>query len=484
MKRNGFTLLELLIGISLISIVMIFLFRLLNDIQHEALSNTYIVANQTNRNEMINVLDTILYENGDVCNLYIGSSATNRLYKIGFCNNANNEISITISKRAVKIEYNSIKYNYEMRDSNGYYEIALPYTISSFNGKKYIRFNIVTHKKGLRETIIDDIEIMGTVQNLKVKKENVDEFAYTGAEQEFVVPKTGRYKIELWGAQGGNYNDSTTYIGGYGAYTSGTIQLTKDDILYLYVGGQPSNSSTSVGGYNGGGICSTQKDTDGRTGGGATDIRLLNGNWDNAESLASRIMVAGGGGGASYESGSWYSNGGTAGGLHGLIASDMSSNASTYFGTGGTQVAGGTPNAITAYADKIDSSVDPNGSFGQGGGGSSKDGGAGGGGGYYGGAGTAYLSGGGGGSSYISGYTGCVAVTSVTNTTPRNDSDGEECTEESAQFDSVCSEHYSGKIFTNAVMKAGNELMPTVDGESTMIGNEGNGFAKITYLGT
>ena len=56
MKRNGFTLLELLIGISLISIVMIFLFRLLNDIQHEALSNTYIVANQTNRNEMINVL--------------------------------------------------------------------------------------------------------------------------------------------------------------------------------------------------------------------------------------------------------------------------------------------------------------------------------------------------------------------------------------------------------------------------------------------
>ena len=90
---------------------------------------------------------------------------------------------------------------------------------------------------------------------------------------------------------------------------------------------------------------------------------------------------------------------------------------------------------------------------------------------------------GGGGSSYISGYTGCVAITSITDTTPRNDSDGEECTEESAQIDPVCSEHYSGLKFTSPVMKAGNELMPRQDGENLMIGNEGNGYAIITYLG-
>lgn len=461
MKRNGFTLLELLIGISLISIVMIFLFRLLNDIQHEALSNTYIVANQTNRNEMINVLDTILYENGDVCNLYIGSSATNRLYKIGFCNNANNEISITISKRAVKIEYNSIKYNYEMRDSNGYYEIALPYTISSFNGKKYIRFNIVTHKKGLRETIIDDIEIMGTVQNLKVKKENVDEFAYTGDEQQFVVPKTGRYKIELWGASSAGIPDGCGWSGcgngnvriSKGAYTSGTIQLTKDDILYVYVGaqGQSGKNINGNASYNGGGaVTDCYGDGNNFSGGGATDIRLVNGNWNNSESLASRIMVAAGGGGVVYDVGT-EGHGGT-------IESNESSGPVSSTGLPATQTSG--------YQFGVGQSNTRSG----------------GGGGYWGGQASNYAASG--GSSYISGYPGCIAVTSITNLAPRNDSNDEECTAETALNDSVCSEHYSGKKFTSMLMKSGSDVMPTYDGEGTMTGNIGDGYAIISYIGS
>ena len=358
MKRNGFTLLELLIGISLISIVMIFLFRLLNDIQHEALSNTYIVANQTNRNEMINILDTALYENGDVCSLFIGASATDRLYKIGFCDN-NKEIDITISKRKVKIEFDSHKYSYEMRDSQGYYEIALPYTITTFNGKKYIRFTIRTHKKGLRETIIDDIEMMGTVRTLTVKKENVDEFSYTGDEQEFVVPKTGRYKIELWGAQGGNAGD---YKGGTGAYTSGIIDLTKDEIMYLYVGSQGGSDCVSTncsGGYNGGGNAikySNDSNNHVAGGGGATDIRLLNGDWNNSESLASRIMVAAGGGGAYYHTSgaSYSSNGGIAGGLVGISQCNNNDNL----------VCAGSANQLTGGAA---GSSGADGSFGMGG---------------------------------------------------------------------------------------------------------------------
>ena len=35
----------------------------------------------------------------------------------------------------------------------------------------------------------------------------------------------------------------------------------------------------------------------GYSGGGASDIRLIDGDWDNLESLKSRVMVAGGGGG-------------------------------------------------------------------------------------------------------------------------------------------------------------------------------------------
>ena len=36
--------------------------------------------------------------------------------------------------------------------------------------------------------------------------------------------------------------------------------------------------------------------------------------------------------------------------------------------------------------------------------------------------------------------------------------------------------------FESPEMKAGNEVMPTHDGTSTMTGNAGNGFAKITLI--
>jgi hypothetical protein len=52
------------------------------------------------------------------------------------------------------------------------------------------------------------------------------------------------------------------------------------------------------------------------TGGGATDIRLVNGNWDSFNSLKTRIIVAaGGGGGSIYQKGSCPTYGGHAGGL-------------------------------------------------------------------------------------------------------------------------------------------------------------------------
>ncbi len=311
-------------------------------------------------------------------------------------------------------------------------------------------------------------------KNVKTPQ-TVWKYKYTGSVQEFAAQEPGLYKIELWGAQGGNYNESETYIGGKGGYTNGIISLTKNEKLYVYVGGQPSSSSTTEGGYNGGGICTSSKDTDGRTGGGATDVRLVSGEWNNAESLASRIMVAGGGGGASYEGGSWWALGGPGGGLTGLIASSMGSSAQPYYGTGGTQTAGGTPNEVSPYPEKIDNSVNANGRFGIGGGGSSTDGGAGGGGGYYGGAGTGYLSGGGGGSSYISGHTGCVAITSQTDITPKAGCDNGTTNVE-------CSYHYSNKKFTDTTMIDGVSEMPTHSGKSTMNGNTGNGYAKITLI--
>jgi len=166
---------------------------------------------------------------------------------------------------------------------------------------------------------------------------------------------------------------------------------------------------------------------------------------------------------------------------------------------GGSQTAGGTVKNWTS------SNAGTNGSFGTGGNGgggsTSTSGGYGGGSGYYGGAGaSATYNGswpGGGGSSFISGHTGCVAITSSESTTARTGTDGASCTTGTA--DNLCSIHYSGKYFTNTLMidgkgftwtnvkasATGTNLMPNPLGDyyASGKGHTGNGYARITFVG-
>lgn len=117
---------------------------------------------------------------------------------------------------------------------------------------------------------------------------------------------------------------------------------------------------------------------------------------------------------------------------------------------------------------------------------------AGGGGGYYGGSGASGLSSGvwpgGGGSSYISGHTGCVAITSENSTIPKSG-----CL--TGTTDDSCSIHYSGKTFTNTAMidgagyswtntKGSLDLMPNPNGGyyESGLGHIGNGYARITIV--
>ena len=81
--------------------------------------------------------------------------------------------------------------------------------------------------------------------------ETTFDFDYTGDEQTFTVLVSGTYKLETWGAQGGNAN---SYPGGYGGYSSGEVYLEKGTILYINVGGAGTEGYTgTTGGYNGGG---------------------------------------------------------------------------------------------------------------------------------------------------------------------------------------------------------------------------------------
>ncbi len=309
----------------------------------------------------------------------------------------------------------------------------------------------------------------------------VKDYDYTGTSQEFIVPVTGTYKIELWGAQGSSYDED--HQGGKGAYVSGIIELNENDNLYIYVGGHPDNQSEEAG-YNGGGVGSHHTQN-GYAGGGATDIRLENGDWNLDSSLNSRIMVAAGGGGCGFQAGENHIGlGGAAGGLIGYDGIDKSQYAyHNHHGTGANQVVGGF-NSDYSYPN----SKKNIGGFGYGG---YDDygvcGGSAGGGGYYGGgAANRGHAGGGGGSSFISGHTGCLAITSATDRNPKSG-----CNEDSKTIE--CATHYSNYKFENTEMidglgykwitEAGEQTgMPSPSGETEM-GHVGNGYARITYLG-
>src|SRR5574344_2712133 len=295
-------------------------------------------------------------------------------------------------------------------------------------------------------------------------------FSYTGNYQTFTVPVDGIYKVQLWGASGG---DAGGYVGGNGAYTSGNIELKAGDTIYIYVGAGGTNSTGTLvhnTNFNGGGYLDSNIYTD-RQGGGATDMRYFTSaptssdiSWNSATGLRSRIMVAAGGGGGAYWDGNPSGEHGY-GGAGGTLTGN-NSNSTIRNATGGTQISG-------CIEGGRNSSGGVSGAVGVGG--SSWCGGSGGSG-YYGGGGNNWMhNAGAGGSSYISGYTGCVAVTSISSTSPKSG-----CT--SGTTDVTCSYHYTGMKFTNTSMIAGNASMPTHDGSSTMTGNDGNGYASITLL--
>ena len=276
------------------------------------------------------------------------------------------------------------------------------------------------------------------------------DFDYTGTEQVFTVPADGKYKIEAWGAQGGSYNDDYA-ISGYGGYVSGIINLVKNQKLYVYVGEHPTFASGLCYSYNPNSSYNASKVGSCSVGGGATDVRVDSSEyWYDFKGIKSRIIVAAGGGGATY-----IGSGGAGGGLNGYDGAGFREDVSNYsVGTGGTQIS-----SLFGVNMNVATTI--------------------GGGGYYNGnSGSAANAGG--GSSFISGHEGCDAIK-------------EESTENNI-IHTGQSVHYSGMYFTDTVMIDGEGYkwttekgsytgMPTHDGTGTMKGNTGNGYAKITYIG-
>ena len=115
--------------------------------------------------------------------------------------------------------------------------------------------------------------------------------------------------FELWGASGGGLHP------GFGAYVSGALRIMTKTTLHIYVGQKGSDKVVGRT-FNGGGYGNAY----GSSGGGSTDVRLKNGNWSDFESLKSRIIVAGAGGGSPFDK-NYESKAGDAGILFGFTGS-------------------------------------------------------------------------------------------------------------------------------------------------------------------
>ncbi|MBQ9394270.1 MAG: hypothetical protein IJU23_01985, partial [Proteobacteria bacterium] len=115
----------------------------------------------------------------------------------------------------------------------------------------------------------------------------------------------GRYKLQVWGASGGddvNNNQSLSSHGGLGGYAEGILTLTAKTTAYLHFGtvgykgvyGKVGASAIGQGCNGGGGATCLESNhaACGFGGGGASDIRI------GGDTLYHRVIVAGGGGGS------------------------------------------------------------------------------------------------------------------------------------------------------------------------------------------
>ncbi len=208
--------------------------------------------------------------------------------------------------------------------------------------------NVQSGDVGVSQTIANPTGNRTGVGSIRVN--DVLEYNYNAGSFAVTLPR-GRYKLEVWGAQGG----TGTNAGGKGGYATGVITTTGNTNFYIVVGGAGANgvlnqrSADAAGGYNGGGYGGRDAydmNQPGGGGGGATHIAtgtanrglLTNYNSYRGELLA---VAGGGGGGGCYGSSNALANAGGgeygSNGYYGTAGTAASNGA----GRGGTQSGGG-----------------------------------------------------------------------------------------------------------------------------------------------
>lgn len=297
-----------------------------------------------------------------------------------------NNLSTAVAKITVSDDNSGLssenQYKYYLSTSNvtqeggswQAYQSGQNFTMIRTGGNYYLWVYPIKDNAGNISYGLTDVNIPFIIQEIFLAPTSY-EYAYTGEIEEFVVPMTGYYKLEVWGAQGGDitflsgntnhstlYNDSGEAIrgvisnGGKGGYSVGVYNATQGETLYVVVGGRGAakhyHCTNYYGlscsrfvydehdGYNGGGQVAANN-PDGARGGGATHIAKQSGLLASFSSNPSAVLIVAGGGGGSY----WYNyhsstdegvgvHGGSGGGL---IGGDSSKQSDYAWGTGGNQ---------------------------------------------------------------------------------------------------------------------------------------------------
>ena len=186
--------------------------------------------------------------------------------------------------------------------------------ISLLPDSKHLRVTVIKEKikdeEISNEPVLYELEVEYTLpdgsKGSKISVDNRDLLKHTlpsGIYQEWIVPYTGKYKIEVYAAKGGSAGKhcansyggtcSDGSAGTNGSYVYGDIELQEGDILYIYQGANGSSGGKwtdvpgSLGKYGKSG---------GGGGGGGSEVRL------NSNTVDSRIISAMGGAGANGHS--------------------------------------------------------------------------------------------------------------------------------------------------------------------------------------
>lgn len=349
-----------------------------DEIKNDELYISYIEFDNQNSTENSYKID-------DIKNLTINSNI--------FLNNNNSKIYL---KTKIKNSSNET-YTYAGTTKNKYSNNDITYEITGLSNGQQINpneeveltliFSYLDPASITNKYLECNLTFNFIVSSYITEYEAIDEI------RELNIKYSGIYKLEAWGAQGGGVYQSR--IGGAGAYSVGYIELNKNEILSVVVGGAGKYSNKfnecNSGGFNGGGNACAVADAHFASGGGATHIATTTGLLSTlANQKDSILIIAGGGGGAANYEGeveeynTEYRGGGCGGGFQGQTGIGYD------YGNAGTQSSGGYGSIAV-------------GSFGQGGSitqyGTAASGG--GGGLYGGGTGYGYGSSAGGGSGYI-----------------------------------------------------------------------------------